>query len=237
MIAFAPSLDTVGWFTATVADVAVAAASAVPGWRARARPGGRPVLGVPSEDFLAQAEAPARAAFDRQVDTLRAAGFTVRTSRLFADAASLAETLFIVSRFEFAQEHRDRFAAFGERYQAKTAEAVRAGRGIGADVYAAARRAQDEARTAYADRMAEDGIDVWITPGATGPAPRGLASTGDPAMSSPFSLVGAPAVNLPAGTDRSRLPLGLQCAAGPGADEELLAHAALIHAALAATVG
>jgi Asp-tRNA(Asn)/Glu-tRNA(Gln) amidotransferase A subunit family amidase len=75
-------------------------------------------------------------------------------------------------------------------------------------------------------------VDVWVTPGATGPAPRGLSSTGDPAMSSPFSLVGAPAVNIPAGTDPSGLPLGMQCAAALDADEQLLADAAEIETVL-----
>jgi Asp-tRNA(Asn)/Glu-tRNA(Gln) amidotransferase A subunit family amidase len=51
-------------------------------------------------------------------------------------------------------------------------------------------------------------------------------------MSSPFTLVGAPALNIPAGVAASGLPLGVQCAAAPGADEQLLADAAAIEDAL-----
>lgn len=234
MIPFAPSLDTVGWFAATVADAAVAAASAVADWRTADEPARRPVLGVPSDSFLAQAGVPAREAFAAHLDRLTAAGFVVRPSELFCDAAALAGTLFTISRWEFARTHRDWFDEFGDRYQAKTAEAVHAGRAIRDDAYAAAQDAQQRARADYVQRTSAEAVDVWVTPGATGPAPRGLSTTGDPAMSSPFSLVGAPAVNVPAGTDENGLPLGLQCAGALGADEQLLADASAIEAALRA---
>jgi Asp-tRNA(Asn)/Glu-tRNA(Gln) amidotransferase A subunit family amidase len=51
-------------------------------------------------------------------------------------------------------------------------------------------------------------------------------------MSSPFTLVGAPAVNVPAGLDAAGLPLGVQCAADLSGDERLLADAAAIEDAL-----
>jgi Asp-tRNA(Asn)/Glu-tRNA(Gln) amidotransferase A subunit family amidase len=228
MIPFAPSLDTVGWFTATVADAELAAAAAVTDWKPHPQRAQRPVLGVPDEAYLAAAQPDARQAFAAQLDRLRAAGFTVRRSALFADAEALAGTLFTVSRWEFARTHREWFDEFGDRYRPKTAEAVRVGRGIGADEYTAARAAQERARSAYVATTAAEHVDVWVTPGATGPAPAGLTSTGDPAMSSPFTLVGAPALNVPAGVDAAGLPLGVQCAAVPGADEALLADAATI---------
>ncbi len=236
MIPFAPSLDTVGWFTATVADAALAAVSAVDDWQDGTQPVPEPVLGLPDEALLAHAEPAARRAFDTTVTRLRDAGFAVRASALFAEVAGLAASLFTVSRWEFARSHRDWFAEFGDRYQPKTAEAVRTGLAIADADYAEARDAQARARARYLQLTGDHGVDVWITPGATGPAPRGRSSTGDPAMSSPFTLVGAPAVNVPTGLDPSRLPLGVQCAGVPGADEELLAAARTIEAALGETV-
>ena len=79
--------------------------------------------------------------------------------------------------------------------------------------------------------MAEEGVDVWVSPAAPGPAPEGIDSTGDPAMNAPWTYAGMPAVTVPAG-DVDGLPLGLQCVAAGGSDERLLAWAAPIAEAL-----
>jgi Asp-tRNA(Asn)/Glu-tRNA(Gln) amidotransferase A subunit family amidase len=73
------------------------------------------------------------------------------------------------------------------------------------------------------DAFGAAGIDLWITPAATGPAPASLATTGDPVMSMPWSLAGLPAVSIPVGLVGGRgLPVGLQCVGAAGADEQLL---------------
>jgi Asp-tRNA(Asn)/Glu-tRNA(Gln) amidotransferase A subunit family amidase len=72
-------------------------------------------------------------------------------------------------------------------------------------------------------KMQEEGIDLWICPAATGAAPAGLETTGDPAMNLPWTHAGVPVLNLPAGRSSNGLPLGLQCAAAFGRDESLLA--------------
>jgi Asp-tRNA(Asn)/Glu-tRNA(Gln) amidotransferase A subunit family amidase len=74
--------------------------------------------------------------------------------------------------------------------------------------------------------MDAEGIDLWVTPAATGPAPEGLQSTGDPNMSLPWTHAGMPALTLPAGRARNGLPLGMQLVARFGADEQLMAWAA-----------
>ena len=83
--------------------------------------------------------------------------------------------------------------------------------------------------------MDRDGIDVWITPAATGPAPYGLKSTGNSVMSLPWSYAGVPALALPAGRAANSLPLGVQCAARPGADERLLGWAPDVESVLVGT--
>ncbi len=117
-------------------------------------------------------------------------------------------------------------------YRQVTAAAIKHGMTISPAEYAQALRW----RTGYISRvtstMHEYGIDAWITPAATGPAPLGLSTTGDPAMSAPFSLSGMPAITLPAPSTYTQLPLGLQLAARPGADRLLLARAALLETAL-----
>jgi Asp-tRNA(Asn)/Glu-tRNA(Gln) amidotransferase A subunit family amidase len=68
-------------------------------------------------------------------------------------------------------------------------------------------RERDERRTAY-HALAAD-FDACITLAASGAAPIGLGSTGDPTFAAPASLLGVPAISLPLLEDDG-LPLGLQ---------------------------
>ncbi|MDG4824784.1 amidase [Asanoa sp. WMMD1127] len=219
MVPHSPSLDTVGWFTADVASAATVAAIACPSWTPA--PPRAPVLGVPAPAYLERAEPVARAAYDRTIDALRVAGFDVRTTQWLSDVD--ARAMWVINRFELARTHAEWFGAYGDRYRPQTAAAVREGLALSADDYAAARRWRRD----FVARFDATGTDVWVTPAAPGPAPRGLDHTGDAAMSVPFSVVGAPALSVPAG-QAGGLPLGLQLAGARGADEALLAWAATI---------
>jgi Asp-tRNA(Asn)/Glu-tRNA(Gln) amidotransferase A subunit family amidase len=83
--------------------------------------------------------------------------------------------------------------------------------------------------------MTQNGIDLWLCPAATGPAPKGLDSTGDPAMSLPWTHAGMPSIALPAGRAANGLPLGLQCVGRFMDDERLLAWAAQTERMLVST--
>ena len=73
------------------------------------------------------------------------------------------------------------------------------------------------------------GTDFIISPAATGPAPAGFESTGDPAMNAPWTALGSPAISIPR---RDFPPVGLQVAAAPGKDAELLAFAVELEATM-----
>ncbi|HET7009924.1 MAG TPA: amidase family protein, partial [Anaerolineales bacterium] len=80
-------------------------------------------------------------------------------------------------------------------------------------------------RQAITEIMEAEAVDLWISPAAMGAAPRGLESTGDPIMNLPWTQAGMPALTLPAAVDAQNLPIGIQLAARPDADEALLAWA------------
>jgi len=82
--------------------------------------------------------------------------------------------------------------------------------------------------------MDDNGIEIWLSPSATGPAPLGLIHTGDPCMNLPWSFLGVPALNLPVGNFSNGLPGGLQCTARLGSDEELIAWGSEFHKILTA---
>jgi Asp-tRNA(Asn)/Glu-tRNA(Gln) amidotransferase A subunit family amidase len=224
----APSLDTIGWFTPTVAD-ALAAASLLffdSGTGGEAR--GLPILGVPSRAYLERATPAALDAFDGHLAALRTAGFEVRHPPLLDDFTALAEHIVVVNRYELARGHAAWFAEHAERYRPETAAAILDGQRIDPSTYVAALRWKRDFVARYADVTAAAGVDVWVAPSATSTAPAGLAGTGEPTMGFPFSFAGAPALSVPAGHDEHGLPWGLQCAGQRGGDERLLAFAAAI---------
>ncbi|HEX5541334.1 MAG TPA: amidase, partial [Micromonospora sp.] len=221
VIAHSPTFDTVGLFAADVAGVTFAAAVLCDGWRS-VEPSDRPLLGVPAGRYLERASGEALQAFRAQVERLRSVGFTVRAVETFEDFDQVVADQRTINRYEIAQTHADWFPRFGELYREETAAAIRDGLEMAEADYRRALRAREQFRDRLGALMADAGIDLWITPAATGPAPRGIASTGNPIMSLPWSYVGWPSVGIPAGRPRSGLPLGLQCVGRSGADEETL---------------
>ncbi|MFJ2190723.1 amidase [Kitasatospora sp. NPDC087861] len=255
----APSLDTLGVFTADLAGAALAASLLCDDWRGddwrgdgrrgedrrsedrgsedrpgEAAAGDRPVLGVPDGTYLERAEPSTLRAFEEWLERLAQAGLAVRRVPLFPDFAEITRQLQTINRFELARSHADWFARFGGLYRPETAAGIRVGQGVAAEDRAAALQARERLRERVAGATAEAGVDLWLAPSATGGAPEGLHSTGDAVMSLPWSYLGLPAVSLPAGRTADGLPLGLQVVGAAGADERLLSQAAHLERALKA---
>ena len=72
------------------------------------------------------------------------------------------------------------------------------------------------------DELFRERYDAILTPPALGTAPKGLASTGDPAFCSVWTLLGMPAVTLPLMQGENGLPLGVQLVGRKGYDARLL---------------
>ncbi|MQS13071.1 amidase [Streptomyces kaniharaensis] len=242
----APSLDTLGVFTADVAGAALAASLLCDDWDGRrvesaARPVKRAdlknvLLGVPDRTYLERAGAgpEAIAVFEAQAARLGAAGLTVE--QLFPlswDVEEITRPLQTINRFELARSHADWFARFGGLYRPETVASIRHGQGIAPEDRTAALRVREHQRTRITELMRECRVHAWLVPSATGGAPKGLHSTGDPAMSAPWSYLGHPAISLPAGRTADGLPLGLQVVGEPGGDESLLGLAIVLERVLA----
>jgi len=79
----------------------------------------------------------------------------------------------------------------------------------------------------------EQCYDAILTPAATGAAPRGLSSTGDPVFCTLWTLCGMPAISLPLLQNASGLPLGVQLVGPRDGDARLLRTARWLAARLA----
>ncbi len=224
IVYFSRTVDHVGLFTQDVAGMQAAAAALCSGWRRRDAEIRLPVLGVPDGPYLAQAEDAALAVFEEELLMLQVAGCTVRRVAEFEDIAELNHLHRRLTFAEAAQEHVW-FAEYESLYRSRTAEAIRTGQTVGDEELETARAHCLQLRGEVIKKMDKVGIDLWVCPSATGPAPLGLDATGDPNMNLPWTHAGLPAVTIPAGRAANGLPLGMQLVGRYGADEELLAWA------------
>jgi Asp-tRNA(Asn)/Glu-tRNA(Gln) amidotransferase A subunit family amidase len=219
VLPFAGSLDTLGYFTHTPADMLAL-------WEAMGQSVGQPedvAIGAP--DPIPQVEAPMTAAFQNALATLRRGGVAIRSVDIAGMLAELHDAANTVEFYEGARFHEQRYREFGTRL-AHMGELVREGLTIPVERYDAARRRIAEARTRVAEIY--KATPVILVPAATGPAPRGLALTGDSRMNSPWTALGTPAITIPMPVGDA-LPLGLQLTAAHGQDARVIRTAVRMH--------
>ncbi len=212
VLPFARSLDTLGFFTNTPRDMLSL-------WHALDRRSDEvelSVLGAP--DPMPSVEAPMAAAFQKAIGMLQRGGVSIRFVDIASMLATLADAAHIVMCYEGARFHQQRFEEYGEAL-ADLAAMVRFGLAIPESQYDDARRHIDACRLNVAELYKS--TPVILVPAATGPAPAGLGSTGDPAMNAPWTALGTPAISIPMPVGRA-LPLGLQLTAAHGEDGLLL---------------
>jgi len=238
VIPVSPAVDTVGWFTQDVAGARLATAVLCDDWRTLPEPRDRPTLGVPEGAYLDQADAVGRGAFEAGVETLAAAGYDVERVDVLANVAEVNGRHEQLMAAEMASSHEVWYREDADRYADATRELIERGREVAGGEIARGRQGRHDLRETLEARMAEAGIDLWVSPAAPGPAPEGIDDTGDPVMNLPWTHAGLPVVSVPAGTAgggnglEEGLPVGLQCVARAGADEDLLAWVAGIADAL-----
>ena len=228
VVPFSVSADTVGFFTQDMASMALLASVAVPGWSDVPSPAAPPTMGIPTGPYLDQTSPEGLEEFSRQVQRLRAVGVSVREVECFSDITAINDRHRLMVAAEFAQAHHAWFARHRDLYAPVTRDLILEGQRVSDAQLEQARAGRAALRLEIQEEMRRSGIDLWLSPSAQGEAPEGLGSTGSPIMNFPWTHAGLPCVSLPAGRSDGGLPLGLQLVARFGADEELLAWAALL---------
>jgi len=232
VLPLSPSCDHVGFFAPDVAGAALAAAVLVDGWRETAvsQP---PVLGIPEGPYLEHATAAAQAHFRVTCEQLATAGLTVKSVPAMPDFADVYARHNLIVAAEAAQVHAAWFGPHAALYHPKTADLIQRGQGVKPAELATALAGRAQLRQELQRLMAEQAVDVWLSPAAVGAAPPGLESTGDPVMNLPWTHSGLPTLSLPVGVAAAGLPLGLQLCGRWGDDARLFGWAAQIEAILA----
>jgi Asp-tRNA(Asn)/Glu-tRNA(Gln) amidotransferase A subunit family amidase len=150
---------------------------------------------------------------------LRRAGVSITTVEISEMLKKLEAANDLITIYEGARFHESRLKEFGDRLDQPLAALVRDGLKIPTERYDEATRYVSDSRVRVAEIFKS--TPVILTPAATGPAPLGLSTTGDPAMNAPWSALGTPAISIPMPV-ASGLPLGLQMTADLGQDSRLI---------------
>lgn len=229
VLSVAPSLDTVGFFAPCVADVTWFA-SLVTGHNLQVANDRPLVFGRVVTHLGSEASPAMRAAVALAQSAVETAG--ARIVDLDWPQALIAADL-VASRIQNAEAARSLADAI-THHRDQLSDRLLAGLDEGAAVsdaqLDAARALREPARAAFAALMA--GCDALILPAAPGAAPLGLGTTGVPLFNRLWTMIGAPAVNVPGLFDDHGLPLGVQVVAAPGQDAGLLAAAQFVEKAL-----
>jgi Asp-tRNA(Asn)/Glu-tRNA(Gln) amidotransferase A subunit family amidase len=223
-----PSLDHVGFFARKVDDVALAL-SLIGGSSDSDRHGrpvpafqigigeGVPPLAAPRLAVVrfakwSRAEPEQQKLLETAISKLRSEGAALEDLELSElDEANWGAINTILAG-EGAQIFGDLVARYPDRTSDHLKSLVTTGTAIPATEYLAAKALQEKLKSAFTAQLS--GFDAVLTLPAFGEAPEGLGYTGDAEYCAPWTLLGVPALSLPAGFGKNGLPLGLQIVGG-----------------------
>jgi len=225
VIPLSPSLDHIGFFASDMQTAINAAHALYKDWDDSISLGGKPILGIPDGPYLACASDYALACFNIICDSLSDAGYESRRVPIMDDYQDIRTRHDVIMSAEAAQVHKTWFEKYEKLYSPKFTDLIKRGQSITDSQLQTAFGARDKFRNQITQAMTDNDIDLWISPPTIGPAPKGLDSTGDPVMNLPWTQIGLPAINLPAGKNDDGLPMGFQVVGKWNSDESLLAWA------------
>jgi Asp-tRNA(Asn)/Glu-tRNA(Gln) amidotransferase A subunit family amidase len=242
-----PSLDHVGLFARRVDDVAFAlsllAGSSdsdphgrpLPGFQVDAGKGvaplERPRLAIVRFAKWPEVEPEQQQIFETAIATLRGAGAVLEELELSELDDANWNAINIILACEAALIFSDLVARHPDRSSAHLKSLVQAGTAHTALEYLAAKALQKRLGLGFAAQLS--GFDAVLTLPAFGEAPVGLGFTGKAEYCAPWTLLGAPAVSLPAGFGKNGLPLGLQLVGAYRQDLQVLRVAKWVEGVLA----
>ncbi|MEH2472221.1 Asp-tRNA(Asn)/Glu-tRNA(Gln) amidotransferase A subunit family amidase [Nitrobacteraceae bacterium AZCC 2161] len=245
------SLDHVGFFARRVDDVAFALSllaetsdrdrhgQPVPAFEISIdqglQPQAAPRLAVVRFAKWAKAEPEQQQLFDASIARLRGAGAMIEELELPELDRSNWDAVNIILASEGAVIFGDFVARYPDRTSDHLKKLVETGRAHSATDYLAAKALQENLRSGFTAQMAN--FDAVLTLPAFGEAPEGLTYTGDAEYCAPWTLLGVPALSLPAGFGKNHLPLGLQIVGPYRQDLHMLRVAKWIETTLAFAPG
>jgi amidase len=180
----------------------------------------RPRLAIVRFEKWSKVEPEQQRAFETAIARLRDAGAVVEELELSELDTTNWNAINIILAGEAALIFEGLVARYPDRTSDHLKALVQAGKAHTALEYLAAKAIQEKLRSPFA--MQISGFDAVLTLPAFGEAPEGLSFTGNAEYCAPWTLIGVPAVTLPVGFGKNRLPLGLQIVGPYREDHRLL---------------
>ncbi|TWA91940.1 Asp-tRNA(Asn)/Glu-tRNA(Gln) amidotransferase A subunit family amidase [Azospirillum brasilense] len=222
---YAVSLDTLGWYGRSVADLALMAeAFQLDGMGATP-----PVtlaglrVGLCRSPVWSHIEPAGEAALLLAARRLEEAGAVVVPFELPDEFSTLAEVQDVIRRGEGRASFLNLYISDRHRLHPELADHCEHNRGITPRTLAEAYDVADSCRPRFAALF--ESIDVILTPPAPGEAPEGLHTTGDHIFNSIWTVLHVPCLAMPCGHGPRGLPVGVQLVAPRFQDAALLAMA------------
>jgi len=233
---YAVSLDTIGWYGRSVADLALMAEA----FRLEGMGGTAPVplaglrVGVCRSPVWSSIEPAGETALRLAALRLEEAGAVVEPFELPDDFSTLAEVQDVIRRGEGRAAFLDLYLGDRHRLHEELADHCEHNRGITARSLTEAYDVAGHCRARFAGLF--ERIDVILTPPAPGEAPRGLHTTGDHIFNGIWTVLHAPCLAMPCTRGPQGLPVGVQLVAPRFADARLLAMAGAMAPAVASAM-
>jgi aspartyl-tRNA(Asn)/glutamyl-tRNA(Gln) amidotransferase subunit A len=189
-----------------------------------------PRIGLVRQFYLEHADAELRVHVEGVAELLARAGASVEEVKLPASFQAVLAAHRIIMHVEAAAVHAELFRKHADLYRPRLRATIETGALIPAMYYMQAQRLRRLFRREMSQLLLL--VDVLLAPAATGPAPYGLASTGDASFNAPSSFSGLPAITIPSGLNGAGLPLAIQLMGSAWAEDRLLAAARWCEATL-----
>jgi aspartyl-tRNA(Asn)/glutamyl-tRNA(Gln) amidotransferase subunit A len=179
-----------------------------------------PRLGLLRQFYLERAAPELRTHTEGIAEQLARAGATVEEVKLPDSFRAVLAAHRTIMHVEAATVHAELFRQHADLYRPRLRATIETGALIPSVSYLQAQRIRRQFRQDMGQLFQH--VDVLVAPAATGPAPRGLASTGDASFNAPSSFSGLPSITIPSGLSAAGLPLAIQFMAAAFAEERLL---------------
>jgi Asp-tRNA(Asn)/Glu-tRNA(Gln) amidotransferase A subunit family amidase len=228
--AFAPSLDTVGLFTAGIDDMQ-ALFAALRGTemvfdRSEAASLRVGVFRGPNDDAASPA---ARSALQDAIARLERSGARLCDVEAPASWIAADRAHGVIMAYEGARALSEELRLHRPALSARLAAFLDEGASVDVSAYQRSIATAAEVRSAHVSLFAE--IDVLLTFAAADVAPDDLSSTGSPIFNRLWTLLGLPCLSVPGLMERG-MPIGVQLVGPIDGDDRLLSAAATVAAVL-----
>ncbi|MCF7858311.1 MAG: amidase [Candidatus Cloacimonetes bacterium] len=210
VIPFSPSADHIGFFSQDLQGAEVVASILCNEWYGQIKEiTSKQVFGVPEGKYLKQTSLEMLNAFNKVINNLKNAGLRIKYIPALENIDEITAQHNIMIAAEFAKSHQNLYGKYKNLYHPASSELYDKGLKISELQIQQAIQGRTIERSKMENLLAENEIDILITPSTLSTAPLGLHNTGDPAMNLPWTYLGLPTLSIPFGFIDD-LPFGLQ---------------------------